>query len=192
MLPPSFLPPPAQIIVGIANIMDLPERVLPRVASRLPHRVPFHAYTHEQLQRIASSRLAGVADTAFHPKALEMAAKKVGNIAGDARRMLELCRHAAEVAAERIRRVREAQRRGESPSGLRPGASATTAASPINEQVTIPDVNEAHRLMFGAGRRTARRRNGRLLASRPRCFPIPRGTIRTDAAENEMDLCVVS
>lgn len=141
---------PAQILVGVANIMDLPERVLPRVASRLAHRVPFQAYTHEQLQRIASSRLAGVADGAFHPKALEMAAKKVGNIQGDARRMLELCRHAAEVAAERTRRVREMQGRGESPTGALAGVPATAASSPINEQVTIPDINEAHRLMFGA------------------------------------------
>ena len=46
------------IIVGVANTMDLPERVLqPRVASRLSTRVAFKSYTREQLQEIVKSRL---------------------------------------------------------------------------------------------------------------------------------------
>lgn len=140
--------------------MDLPERVLPRVASRLAHRVPFHAYNHEQLKRIAESRLdqeGPAVRAAFHPKALEMAGKKVGNIAGDARRMLELCRHAAEVAGDRQRRVRQQQAQGQSPQGPHAALPPTAATSPVNQQVTIPDVNEAHRLMFGA--RSRRRHN---------------------------------
>ena len=36
------------VIVGIANTMDLPERILPRVASRLNNRVGFRSYTYEQ------------------------------------------------------------------------------------------------------------------------------------------------
>jgi origin recognition complex subunit 1 len=85
------------VVVGIANTMDLPERLLPRINSRLGlHRVNFQPYTQQQLQQIIKARLSGLA--AFKDKAVELASRKVAAVSGDVRRALELCRRAAEIA----------------------------------------------------------------------------------------------
>lgn len=61
---------------GIANTIDLPERMLPRIASRMGlRRVAFNPYTREQLQEIVADRLAGI--PAFQPEAIELASRKV-------------------------------------------------------------------------------------------------------------------
>ncbi len=67
-------------VIGIANTLDLPERLMPRIASRLgSRRVVFQPYKREQLQAIISQRLidAGVAQ-AFEDNAIKYAASKVG------------------------------------------------------------------------------------------------------------------
>ncbi|KAG0609829.1 hypothetical protein M758_7G017000 [Ceratodon purpureus] len=89
------------IVIGIANTMDLPERMLPRIASRLGlHRISFGPYSHTQLQQILATRLEGI--PAFDKQAVEFASRKVAAVSGDARRALELCRRAAEITELRI------------------------------------------------------------------------------------------
>lgn len=57
--------------------MDLPERMLPRIASRLGlHRISFGPYSHTQLQQILATRLEGI--PAFDKQAVEFASRKVG------------------------------------------------------------------------------------------------------------------
>lgn len=66
-------------VIGVANTMDLPERLMPRIASRLGgRRVVFQPYTRPQLVAIIDSRLqqAGLAHT-FAPNAINMACSKV-------------------------------------------------------------------------------------------------------------------
>eukprot|EP00300_Choanocystis_sp_HF-7_P016508 c19429_g1_i2.p1 GENE.c19429_g1_i2~~c19429_g1_i2.p1 ORF type:complete len:582 (+),score=135.04 c19429_g1_i2:230-1747(+) len=88
------------LIIGIANTMDLPERLLPRVCSRLGlKRIVFHAYTHDQIQTIIHSRLNAL--KAFQPKSIELIARRVAHVSGDIRRALQVCRRAIEVAMER-------------------------------------------------------------------------------------------
>lgn len=90
--PGSFL-----TIIAIANTMDLPERVHPRIGSRLAgNRLVFHPYKREQLETIMQARLGSSA--AFDANALTLVARKVANCSGDVRRCLELCRRAAEIA----------------------------------------------------------------------------------------------
>lgn len=86
------------IVVTIANTMDLPERLLMgRVTSRLGlTRLTFQAYTHKQLQEIVMKRLLGT--NAFNPDAVQLVARKVASVSGDARRALDICRRAVEVA----------------------------------------------------------------------------------------------
>ncbi|CAN6469548.1 unnamed protein product [Victoria cruziana] len=92
------------IVIGIANTMDLPEKLLPRISSRMGmQRLCFGPYTHQQLQEIISSRLDGI--NAFEKQAIEFAARKVAAISGDARRALELCRRAAELADYKTKQV---------------------------------------------------------------------------------------
>ncbi|WOL11678.1 origin of replication complex subunit 1-like [Canna indica] len=80
----------------IANTLDLPEKLLPRISSRMGiQRLCFGPYTYQQLQEIISSRLNGL--DAFEEQAVEFASRKVAAMSGDARRALEICRRAAEI-----------------------------------------------------------------------------------------------
>lgn len=92
------------IVIGIANTMDLPEKLLPRISSRMGiQRLCFGPYNYQQLQEIISSRLKGV--NVFEKQAIEFASRKVAAISGDARRALEICRRAAEIADYRIKKL---------------------------------------------------------------------------------------
>ncbi|KAL1547672.1 Origin recognition complex, subunit 1 [Salvia divinorum] len=92
------------IVIGIANTMDLPEKLLPRISSRMGiQRLCFGPYNFQQLQEIISSRLKGI-DT-FEKVAIEFASRKVAAVSGDARRALEICRRAAEVADYRAKKT---------------------------------------------------------------------------------------
>ncbi|KAF7824251.1 origin of replication complex subunit 1A-like [Senna tora] len=92
------------IVIGIANTMDLPEKLLPRISSRMGiQRLCFGPYNYQQLQEIISSRLKGV--DVFEKQAIEFASRKVAAISGDARRALEICRRAAEIADYRIKKL---------------------------------------------------------------------------------------
>ncbi|KAI3951250.1 hypothetical protein MKW92_009509, partial [Papaver armeniacum] len=85
------------VVIGIANTMDLPEKLLPRISSRMGiQRLCFSPYTYQQLREIISSRIEGI--KAFDKQAIEFASRKVASISGDARRALEICRRAAEIA----------------------------------------------------------------------------------------------
>ncbi|OAY30081.1 origin of replication complex subunit 1B [Manihot esculenta] len=92
------------IVIGIANTMDLPEKLLPRISSRMGmQRLCFGPYNYQQLQEIISSRLKGI--DAFEKQAIEFASRKVAAISGDARRALEICRRAAEIADYHLKKL---------------------------------------------------------------------------------------
>ncbi|KAJ9601789.1 hypothetical protein L9F63_000081 [Diploptera punctata] len=86
------------VVLTIANTMNLPERLLMgRVTSRLGlTRVTFHPYTHKQLEEIVLARLEGM--KVFDPDAVQLVARKVAAVSGDARRALDICRRATELA----------------------------------------------------------------------------------------------
>ena len=74
--------------------------LLPRVSSRLGlARLVFASYTHTQLCEIILSRL-GAHSGCFHADAVELCARKVAQISGDARRALDVCRRAVELAID--------------------------------------------------------------------------------------------
>ncbi|XBI86868.1 hypothetical protein VPH35_094743 [Triticum aestivum] len=63
------------VIIGIANTMDHPEKLLPRISSRMGiQRLCFGPYNHRQLQEIITSRLKGI--DAFEHQAIEFASRK--------------------------------------------------------------------------------------------------------------------
>ncbi|CAB3229047.1 unnamed protein product [Arctia plantaginis] len=95
-------------VLAVANTMDLPERALAaRVASRLGlTRLTFPPYTHTQLQKIVAMRLAGANVTA---DAVQLIARKVAAVSGDARRALALCTRALELAGPEGAGLKEVQ-----------------------------------------------------------------------------------
>nr|NP_477303.1 origin recognition complex subunit 1 [Drosophila melanogaster]O16810.2 RecName: Full=Origin recognition complex subunit 1; Short=DmORC1 [Drosophila melanogaster]AOQ07861.1 Orc1-RA [synthetic construct]AAF59236.1 origin recognition complex subunit 1 [Drosophila melanogaster]AAM11133.1 LD11626p [Drosophila melanogaster]AOQ14211.1 Orc1-PA [synthetic construct] len=86
------------VVVTIANTMDLPERLLMgKVTSRLGlTRLTFQPYSHKQLQEIVTARLGG--SETFKGEAVQLVARKVAAVSGDARRALDICRRATEIA----------------------------------------------------------------------------------------------
>ncbi len=98
-------------VLGIANTMDLPERMLPKVHSRLGMgRLVFQPYTRDQIRVIVNDRLGALG--IFDPKAVELASRKVAAISGDIRRALQTCRSAANLARARWLAAPAAQKPG--------------------------------------------------------------------------------
>ncbi|KAJ8684152.1 hypothetical protein QAD02_019944 [Eretmocerus hayati] len=93
------------VVVTIANTMDLPERILMgKVSSRMGlTRLTFPPYNHKQLEQIVISRLKG--HDAFSGGSVELVARKVAAVSGDARRALDICRRATEVAERNEREL---------------------------------------------------------------------------------------
>lgn len=88
------------IVVAVANTMDLPERTLAhKVSSRLGlTRIAFAAYTRPQLNQIIKSRLSSVRSIDVSEDAIDYACLRVSRVSGDARRALDICRRAFELA----------------------------------------------------------------------------------------------
>ncbi|KAJ7650386.1 P-loop containing nucleoside triphosphate hydrolase protein [Roridomyces roridus] len=95
------------VVLAVANTMDLPERAMTgRVRSRLGMtRINFQPYRAEQLQEIVEARLASAkegqpadAPDVLHADALKLTSKRVSSVSGDARRILDICRRAVELA----------------------------------------------------------------------------------------------
>lgn len=86
------------VVVAIANTMDLPERLLMgKITSRLGlTRLTFQPYNFQQLQEILMARLLGT--ETFNKDAVQLVARKVAAVSGDARRALDICRRATEIA----------------------------------------------------------------------------------------------
>jgi origin recognition complex subunit 1 len=110
------------IVIAVANTHDLPERVMSgKVRSRLGKskliyirllyarlntcagmvRINFNPYNSSQLRKIVHARLESakeglseeVAAEVFKPDAVKFVAMKVSGVSGDARRILDVCRH---------------------------------------------------------------------------------------------------
>lgn len=91
------------IVIAVANTMDLPERMLSnKISSRLGlTRIQFPGYTHQQLIQILESRLKEYGSQNLMEKdAIEFASRKIASVSGDARRALDMCRRAVEIAEE--------------------------------------------------------------------------------------------
>ncbi|GAB7350893.1 hypothetical protein MBLNU459_g1408t1 [Dothideomycetes sp. NU459] len=93
------------IVLAVANTMDLPERTLSnKISSRLGlTRITFPGYTHQQLIKIIESRLEGIGKIVVEPDAVQFASRKVAAVSGDARRALDICRRAVEIAEAEAR-----------------------------------------------------------------------------------------
>jgi origin recognition complex subunit 1 len=90
------------IVLAVANTMDLPERTLSnKISSRLGlTRITFPGYKHTDLMEIISSRLANVPGNIVDSDAIQFASRKVAAVSGDARRALDICRRAVEIAEQ--------------------------------------------------------------------------------------------
>lgn len=100
------------ILVGIANSLDLTDRLLDRLVNKCemkPKPIRFSAYTKAQIVDIFKSRLedSGVSDM-FPPVAIQLLAAKVSAVTGDIRRALDIGKRVVDLAQfERKKNVKE-------------------------------------------------------------------------------------
>ncbi|KAF2486885.1 origin of replication binding protein [Neohortaea acidophila] len=123
------------IVLAVANTMDLPERTLSnKISSRLGlTRITFPGYTHTQLMMIIQSRLEGVGQVIVDPDAVQFASRKVAAVSGDARRALDICRRAVELA--------EQESLSTSDTGKENQAPDTPSKTPGRQQNPLPSNN---------------------------------------------------
>ncbi|ODV94443.1 hypothetical protein PACTADRAFT_51279 [Pachysolen tannophilus NRRL Y-2460] len=93
------------VVIAVANTMDLPERMLSnKISSRLGlTRIQFPGYNFKELTTIITHRLQNLeklnqGKLIIRQDAIEIAARKVASVSGDARRALTICRRAVELA----------------------------------------------------------------------------------------------
>ncbi|XP_041640379.1 cell division control protein 6 homolog [Cheilinus undulatus] len=96
-----YLPKSRLCLIGIANALDLTDRILPRLQAR-PHCRPlllhFPPYSREELAAIVQDRLSQAsAEGLLDTSAVQFCARKVSAVSGDARKALDICRRAVEV-----------------------------------------------------------------------------------------------
>ncbi|XP_011505578.1 PREDICTED: cell division control protein 6 homolog [Ceratosolen solmsi marchali] len=96
------IPQSKLVLVGIANALDLTDRILPRLQSRCelkPNLLHFKPYSKQQIMDILTQRLkeANVLDV-FSDTAMQFLAGKVAAISGDIRRALDIGRRIVEIA----------------------------------------------------------------------------------------------
>ncbi|CAL8274237.1 unnamed protein product [Gadus morhua 'NCC'] len=88
-------------LVGIANALDLTDRILPRLQA-LPRCRPlllhFPPYSRQELAAIVQDRLTQASgDGVLDASAVQFCARKVSAVSGDARKALDICRRAVEI-----------------------------------------------------------------------------------------------
>lgn len=100
------------LLIGIANALDLTDRVLPRLQMNCqlkPKLMHFAPYTKQQIVQIFTNRLkeANVLNV-FTPIAIQMLAGKVAAISGDVRRALDIGRRVIELVEQNdVKAVKE-------------------------------------------------------------------------------------
>jgi len=94
------------VVVGISNTINLPQRLQPRVQSRLgTERCIFHSYNINEIRTILKERLSfhGVkTGVVFSEDAIIFASRKTAGFSGDIRKAFQMCRAAAEVVIDEI------------------------------------------------------------------------------------------
>ncbi|CAK84748.1 unnamed protein product (macronuclear) [Paramecium tetraurelia] len=92
------------IIIMIANTMDFPERLKPKLQSRLGnHRIVFKPYNSTQIESILQQRMkTKKIKQLFASNTLNYLGKKIATISTDIRKTLSVCRTAIVLAKEQL------------------------------------------------------------------------------------------
>ncbi|CAH2302239.1 cell division control 6 homolog [Pelobates cultripes] len=141
-----WLPNSRMVLIGIANALDLTDRILPRLQAH-PHCRPqllnFSPYTKDQIATILQDRLAQVSgDQVLDNAAIQFCARKVSAVSGDARKALDICRRAVEIVESDVR----------SQTVLKPLSeclSPKKAMCPVPKKVSLPHISRVISDVYG-------------------------------------------
>ncbi|XP_056324749.1 cell division control protein 6 homolog [Danio aesculapii] len=132
-----YLPRSRVSLIGIANALDLTDRILPRLQAK-PHCRPkllnFPPYSREELNAIVQDRLTQVSgEGVLDAAAVQFCARKVSAVSGDARKALDICRRAVEIVE----------------AGDRSKMASEPSASPKVSRVSVPQVAQVLSEVYG-------------------------------------------
>ncbi|KAL7422761.1 Origin recognition complex, subunit 1 [Cryptotrichosporon argae] len=156
-------------VVAVANRMDLPQHLAAKIKSRLGlQTLLFQPYDRTALIEIVQSRLVAHPRSTADPKvlapdAIALAATKMAGTNGDARRVLDACRRAVEVALEAAARARTAAGASASANDARHPVTAREMVAVLNAMSSSPvshfvrQCSEQQKVMLAALVRCVRR-----------------------------------
>lgn len=104
-------------------------------------RITFPGYTHDQLMTIIQSRLTSVPSHIVDSDAIQFASRKVAAVSGDARRALDICRRAVEIAEGEAAATQDPLL--ETPSKRRNNNKITARERSKTGKVTIATIKQA-------------------------------------------------
>lgn len=106
----SMAPTSHLVLVGIANALDLTDRLLPRLKARnlKPNLLPFLPYTAAQIKAVLTTRLKSLMPNGceegyipfLHPAALELCSRKVAAQSGDLRKAFDIIRRSLDLVEQ--------------------------------------------------------------------------------------------
>ncbi|KAF4083430.1 hypothetical protein AMELA_G00141170 [Ameiurus melas] len=137
-----YLPKSRLCLIGVANALDLTDRILPRLQAK-PHCRPqllhFPPYSRQELSAIVQDRLAQVSgEGVLDAAAVQFCARKVSAVSGDARKALDICRRAVEMV-ESINR----------PKMSSESTNTTTNTNTKAARVSVPQVARVLSEVYG-------------------------------------------
>ncbi|XP_063412447.1 cell division control protein 6 homolog [Mytilus trossulus] len=97
------------VLIGIANALDLTDRILPRLQARpncKPQLLNFAPYSKDQIANIIKDRLKKIEEqglAVMEPSAIQFCARKISAVAGDMRKALDVCRRAVEMVEHEVK-----------------------------------------------------------------------------------------
>ncbi|KAI7900928.1 P-loop containing nucleoside triphosphate hydrolase protein [Cokeromyces recurvatus] len=96
----ASIPTSRLVLIGIANALDLTDRILPRLRAKNcePDLLNFNPYRVDEITEIIQGRLEEEPERLIQPTAIELCARKVAASMGDLRTALDVCRQATELA----------------------------------------------------------------------------------------------
>ncbi|XP_078080227.1 cell division control protein 6 homolog [Mustelus asterias] len=150
------------VLIGVANALDLTDRILPRLQARpkcKPQLLNFAPYTREQIVAIVQDRLNQVSgEKVLEPVAIQFCARKVSSVSGDARKALDMCRRAVEIVESNARNQPAAK------SALKSDSPAKPARSPGSEKVGLLHVSQVISEVYGDRMKSS--------SGSDECFPL--------------------
>ncbi len=157
----ASLPTSRLVLIGIANALDLTDRILPRLRAKNcePQLLNFNPYQVSEISSIIKDRLfsliedpenpfgpppkpaEGAVPPLMLPMAIEFCARKVASSMGDLRTALDVCRQAIELA--------EMDQKKKKSSGNVLGEQKSNTAPPTAPVVTVAHVSRVLNVVFG-------------------------------------------
>ncbi|KAI9357382.1 P-loop containing nucleoside triphosphate hydrolase protein [Pilaira anomala] len=156
----ASLPNSRLVLIGIANALDLTDRILPRLRAKNcePQLLNFNPYQVSEISSIIKDRLfslvqdpdnpsggpvpEGTAPPLIMPMAIEFCARKVASSMGDLRTALDVCRQAIELAEMDYKKKLNVLKEQKS------NTTADTASLPA-PVVTVAHVSRVLNIVFG-------------------------------------------